>query len=579
MIKSFEKYILSYTPRLVKGPWPTILEMLDISVEEHPDKEAFFAFQKDQRISWTYRELNNKIKTVGSALIEAGVKKGDRIVINGKNSMEWGLAYLSVLYAGAVTVPIDNLLDKDHVQNLARFSGAVGLLCDSDVLSKLDQDDSWFNNLLIKLSLTKSQNFTFINEVQPKSILPRVEKKCTDQSSLLFTSGTTGNEKAVPLTEENLTSNVYQAADKKNLDVTHKDILMAVLPLHHCFCCTAVFLETIMHGASVLFTPSMAPSKLIHDMREGKITVFMGIPLLYNKVMANVMKKAKEKGALAYGGLNFLMGLNGFFRKVFKANPGHKWFEGILDQIGMKHVRICISGAGPLSPKVVVQYRNLGVNFVQGYGMTETSPILTLNPLGKVKPKSVGKVLEEIDMKILDPDLLGIGEIAVKGPNVTTGYWNNEEANKDLFTEDGYLRTGDIGALDKDNYLYIKGRAKNIIVTEGGKNVYPEEIEDLFQTYGEISQVLIRSYIANKGNKAEGIEAVIYPNPENFKDVSKEKVLERVDEIIKEVNSNLVTYKKITNTLVLDEPMETTTTRKIQRNKVLRTFENLLSGK
>ena len=327
----------------------------------------------------------------------------------------------------------------------------------------------------------------------------------------------------------------------------------------------------------MMFGQGMVVSRVLNEMRTGKVTLFLAIPLLYNKLLAALMRKVRERGLAVYALIRTLMWINALLRKTLHVNPGRRWFHKLLDGIGMVDNKLCICGGGPLSPSTFRQYQQLGLDFIQGYGLTETAPILTLNPVGKFKVTSVGKVFPLVDMRIADADLLCVGEVQVKGPNICKGYFKDPVNTALLFTEDGYLRTGDLGALDKEGYLYLKGRAKNLIVTEGGKNVYPEEIEDLFQRYVQIEQVLVRAYIANKAARAEGIEAVIYPNPEHYRQLGydRSRMAQDIDKVVSEVNKKLTSYKKVTRTTLIDKPMAMTSTKKIQRGKVTRTLERL----
>jgi long-chain acyl-CoA synthetase len=301
--------------------------------------------------------------------------------------------------------------------------------------------------------------------------------------------------------------------------------------------------------------------------------MLLGVPMLFNKVMAGILRGLKEKGFFVYGIISFLMVVSGFIKKIFKVNPGKKIFHAVLEKASLTTVRICICGGGPLAPSVFRKYNQLGIDFVQGYGLTETSPIINLNPIEHYKETSVGVTIPQVNMKVLNPDERGIGEIIVKGPMVMKGYYENPDETSAAFTPDGYLKTGDLGYLDNENYLYLTGRAKNTIVTEGGKNVYPEEIENEFQLFDEIDQILVRGFVLDKKMKTEGIEALVYPNIEAFKDESgktpgKEYIKQRIDKIISEVNTRLLPYQKIEKTTILDEPMEMTTTKKIKRDKV-----------
>jgi long-chain acyl-CoA synthetase len=265
-----------------------------------------------------------------------------------------------------------------------------------------------------------------------------------------------------------------------------------------------------------------------------------------------------------------MMAVSGFVKKVFKVNPGKKVFNSVLEKASLSTIRICISGGGPLAASIFKQYNELGIDFIQGYGLTETSPIITLNPVEHYKETSVGKILPRVEMKILQPDERGVGEIVVKGPMVMKGYYKMPEETKSVFTDDGWFMTGDLGYRDSENYLYLTGRAKNLIVTEGGKNVYPEEIENEFQLYDEVEQILVRGFSVDKKMKIEGIEALIFPNKEAFKDKdgaekSAPDIEKRLEAIVAEVNQRLLPYQRIEKTTLLDEALEMTTTRKIKR--------------
>jgi long-chain acyl-CoA synthetase len=263
------------------------------------------------------------------------------------------------------------------------------------------------------------------------------------------------------------------------------------------------------------------------------------------------------------------MAFSGFVKKTFNMNPGKKMFRFLLEQASLSSVNICISGGGPLAPRVFRKFNQMGINFIQGYGLTETSPIITLNPVDHYKETSVGKVIPQVDMRILHPDDRGVGEVILKGPVVMQGYYELPKETEAAFTPDGYLKTGDLGYLDDEDYLYLTGRAKNLIVTDGGKNVYPEEIENEFQLYEEIDQILIRGFTADKKLRTEGIEAMIFPSPDYFNaGQSKEQIRAEMERIISEVNRRLLPYQKIERLNILDEPMEMTTTKKIKRDTV-----------
>lgn len=557
-----------YRGTFFEGQWPTIIDLLLITEQKFGGRNSFTTFRPN-RSTLTFSEVLQHVQRIASYLQEQGIKKGDRIVVNGKNSPNWALAYLATLYAGAVVVPLDNQMHTDRVENLSGFVDASFFFGDKNIIEGLDPKKQWYGRLKGLATLQgSSQQAPSIEDLQPQSMHARIPSKENDLAAILFTSGTTGNEKGAMLTHANIVSDLYQACDGTFLSLDETDVLYALLPLHHSYCCTAVLLESIKHGSECVFGQEIVVSRMINDLTQGKVTIFMGIPLLYNKLLAGIMKQVKNKGVLVNTLVHTMMTINGFTKKYLHWNVFRKAFNTmLLSKIGLDRNNFLICGAGPLSPKVFKQYQQLGLDFIQGYGLTETSPILTLNPISHFKIESVGMVFPLVDMKIAEPDSNGVGEIRVKGPNVTEGYFNDAAHTQELFDEDGYLKTGDLGYLDKENYLYLKGRAKNLIVTEGGKNVYPEEIEDLFQLYTQVEQVLIRGYQDKKDVPAEMIEAVIYPNPEFYRE-QQIPMAEDLDRIIKEVNQQVSGYKKITRLTVLDAPMDMTSTKKIKRNKV-----------
>lgn len=551
-----------------EGQWPTIIDLLCITEQKFGKRNGFTVF-KPERKTLTFSEILQEVRRVSSYLQQCGIEKGDRIIVNGKNSPAWAIAYLATLYTGAIVVPLDNQMNTERVETLSSFVEASFIFADKNVLEALDTEKDWFKELKGHATLLgSSELYPSITTVHAEKEYERVQSSEHDIASILFTSGTTGNEKGAILTYANIVSDLYQACDGTFLSLDETDVLYALLPLHHSYCCTAVLLESIKHGAECVFGQDIVVSRMITDMREGKVTIFMGIPLLYNKLLAGMMKEVKKKGFLVNSLVHTMMVINGFAKQHLHWNPFRKTFNTLLlSKIGLDRNNFLICGAGPLAPKVFKQYQQLGLDFIQGYGLTETSPILTLNPISHFKVDSVGMVFPLVEMKIADPDENGVGEIRVKGPNITQGYYNDPIHTAELFDEEGYLKTGDLGYLDKENYLYLKGRAKNIIVTEGGKNVYPEEIEDLFQLYDQVEQILIRGYQEKKDIPSELIEAVIYPNPDYYTE-HRVPLQEDMERVIKEVNQRVSGYKKITRLTILDEPMDMTSTKKIKRNKV-----------
>jgi len=559
------EFLNDYRGKEFTGQWPTLPEMFKITVSRYPERACFTVYEPD-RISINYTETLNLVEAVARWLHDKGIRRGDRVAVTGKNSPEWAIAYLGIVFAGGVVVPIDYQLKNEESDLLIKTAGARILFVDEEKLDHYKENSCGLESVI---SLKQGLGTYIYTLDGPKAEIDKAIE--TDIAAILFTSGTTGVPKGVMLTHRNLVSDCYQAQGTP-LIILHTDVFYAILPIHHSYTMLAVFIETISVGAEVVFGKKMVTTQILKDLKEAKVTMLLGVPMLFNKVLAGIRRGLKAKGSLVFGIITFLMGISGFIKKVFKVNPGKKMFKTVLDKASLSSVRICISGGGPLAPSVFRKYNQLGIDFVQGYGLTETSPIITINPVEQYKETSVGRTCPGVDMKILNPDERGIGEVIVKGSMVMLGYYNMPEETAATFTPDGYLKTGDLGYMDSENYLYLTGRAKNMIVTEGGKNVYPEEIENEFQLFEEIDQILIRGFVLDEKLKTEGIEALVHPNPEYKNEkgnaISKDEMKAKIENIIHEVNQTLQPYQKINKVEILDKPMEMTTTKKIKRGNL-----------
>jgi len=563
-------FLDEYRGKVFNGQWPTLPEMYRIIVSKFGERACFTVFEpgehsETERISLNYNECLKIIQAIARWLYSKGIRKGDKVAVTGKNSPEWTIAYLGILFAGATVVPIDYQLRNEETDILLKASYAKILFVDEEKHAHYILNKKGLSEII---SLRKNVGNYLYNLDGPEA--PIEEAGELDLAAILFTSGTTGKPKGVMLTHQNLVSDCYLG--QGNLVVLHTDTFYAILPIHHAYCMLAVFIEAISTGAEVVFGKKMISSIMLKELKEGKVTMLLGVPMLFNKLLAGILRGIKAKGKVVYGILYCLMMISGLIKKAFGINPGKKLFHAVLDKASLATIRVCICGGGPLAPSVFRKFNQLGIDFVQGYGLTETSPIINLNPIEHYKETSVGKVVPQTDMKILDPDERGIGEVIVKGPMVMKGYFEMPEETANAFTSDGYFKTGDLGYLDSENYLYLTGRAKNTIVTEGGKNVYPEEIENEFQLFEEVEQILIRGFVMDKKIKIEGIEALVYPNPELKNEAgqsyTKEELKTRIDQIIIEVNQRLLPYQKINRVSILDMPMEMTTTKKIKRDTV-----------
>ncbi len=555
-----------------EGEWPTLPEMLSISAIRYPNRNCLTVFEPN-RITLTYSEALEKIKALSFWMIENGVKKDDHVAVTGKNSPEWAVVYFATLFAGAVIIPIDAGLRVEETETLLKTARPVLLFCDEEKYSHFAEKENAEFGKVYALHSQESKRYVYNLKNSAEHTLPKVLE--SEVAAILFTSGTMGRPKGVMLTHKNLVADCYIA--QTHLTIYSTDVFYALLPLHHSYTMLAVFIEALSCGAEVVFGKTLAVSKMMYELKEGKITMLLGVPLLFNKLLAGIFKGIKSKSVIVFYIIRFLMGISYFIKKAFGINIGKKMFKSILDKASLGSIRIAISGGGPLSPDVFRSFNEFGIDFVQGYGLTETSPIIALNPKEHFKVESVGKYFYPyMDMKIVNPDENGIGEIYVRGPMVMKGYYLMPEATAEIITEDGYLKTGDLGYLDNEKYLYLCGRAKNMIVTSGGKNVFPEEIENMFQMYyNQIDQITAQGYHTNKNDLDESVEVLVYPSEELYKSLSltrgrkedDEKVQKEIETIISNVNKKLLPYQKITKTTFLKEPLEMTTTKKVKRYK------------
>ena len=558
------------------GEWPTLPEMFEITAERFPDRNCLTVFEPD-RITLTYRETLAAIKKLAGWLTAHGVKKGTHIAVSGKNSSEWAIVYLAALYAGGTIIPIDYGLHTYEIASLLKTAKPLFFFVDEEKYDYFMEESKTQSFIGEVYSLNGNHADRYVYNLQAEPLAAYFPLRETDTAAILFTSGTMGNPKGVMLSHRNIVSDCYIA--QSHLTIFESDIFYALLPIHHSYTMVAVFIEAISVGAEIVFGKSLVVSRMLRELKEGKITMLLGVPLLFNKLLAGIMKGVRSKGVFVYGIIRFLMGVSYLIKKTTGKNIGKTLFKSVLEKANLTTLRIAISGGGPLSKEVFRAYNEFGIDFVQGYGLTETSPIIALNPKEHFKIESVGSYFHPyMEMKILDPDENGRGEICAKGPMIMQGYYNMPEETAAVLSEDGWFRTGDIGWLDDEKYLYLCGRAKNLIVTSGGKNVYPEEIENAFQMYyNDIEQITVMGYHPADDLTSEEIEVLVYPTDELYKTLNLDRgtpagdsaAYKRMAAIVDIVNKELLPYQRITKITLLNKPLEMTTTKKVKRyNKI-----------
>lgn len=573
------KFLDAYRGKVFDSEWPTLPQMFRISQMRYGERPCFVDFEGKggAKQTYTYNEAWQKIETLAQWMLANGVKKGDHVAVSGKNSPEWAVVFFAAMLAGAIAIPLDYALHENEIENLLKTAKPKMLFVDEE---KFQHFSASKKSMKVFSLSPKEKDFFVYNLKSTKKEIAFPEVSQEDTAAILFTSGTTGVPKGVMLSHKNLVSDCFIA--QQNLILYPEDVFYNLLPIHHAYTMQAALICPLSSGCSIVFGKSMAVSRLLKELDEGKISVMLGVPLLYNKVYSGIKKGIAAKGKAAEILVNAIMGICYFIRKITGKNIGRHLLRSVLEAAHFSTMRVAICGGGPLAPSVFKAYNSLGIDFIQGYGLTETSPIVTLNPLEHFKIESIGMDFSPYEeIKILCPNEDGIGEIAVKGPMVMQGYYNMPEETAEMFTPDGFLKTGDLGWMDSEHYVMLSGRAKNLIVTEGGKNVYPEEIEDAFQLYYDVEQIMVRGYIANETTKSEQIEALIYPSDDLIKrlGVSRDdvmgnfKVCDEMKIIVDKVNRTLQPYARISKITILNKPLEMTTTRKIKRGNVARVGE------
>jgi len=534
----------------VRNPYgiKTIPEMIENSADRFGDRTAYLIPRKDDIHKLTYGEVIEYVKRIGRYLRELGIGKGDNIAILGENRPEWGISFFTVSWIGATAVPLDPRGSVESHRFILGFSAATAIFLSASYLPNL-------RPMLEELGGLKHMIImdTF-DDIYSKYSRGVEKENISEQelSEILFTSGTTGNPKGVMLTHKNVMSNVEDM--HKILDCSPDDRAFSVLPLHHSYECTCGLLGPFYNGSSVFYARSIKPREMLEDLHMASPTIWFNAPLILEKLYLRIDKE-----------ISSTVGLKGIF---IRALPKKILGNRIKKALGLEKIKLIICGGASLPSWVSKGLEHFGFPLVQGYGLSETSPLVSVNPPSKPKNDSVGMIIESDEVEIRDVDEDGNGEIVVSGPNIMKGYYKNEDATREVLMPDGWLYTGDIGFFDDEGYLYITGRKKFLIVTPGGKNLSPEELEERLTKSNYIEEALVFS------PDDRTIQALIYPNFEQVSNrlettglvVSDDNVWELIKAEIRRMNHDLEAYKRISNFAIRLDEFPKTTTRKIKRH-------------
>ncbi len=548
-------------------------EMLDRSVTIFKTRTAFKLKDENGNIyNKTYEELKQEVTALGTSLIEKGLLN-KRIAVIGKNSYKWAISYLAASIVGVV-VPIDKELHSDDVINFMNVSKAECILGDNknlkaivENIEKLENRNTIFINFDNKKQDERFLSFTL--EIKEGEALTQNGNVKFDEIKinpdelriLLFTSGTTGNAKGVCLSQRNICSNILSTYGI--VKVKRSDLFFSVLPMHHTYECTLGFLLPLYSGASICYCDGLR--YISSNMIEYHPSVILCVPLLlekmYQKIMKSMQKSLPEKYTKNLKEDENIVDKLPFYLKGIVKSKVKNTLGGRL--------RVFIVGAAAVNPQIAEMFDKLGLNSLQGYGLTECAPLVAGNTDFFKRNDSAGLPIPNVEYKIENPNEEGVGEIIVKGPNVMLGYYNMPEETEKVL-KDGWFHTGDLGKIDENGFLYITGRCKSVIVTKNGKNIYPEEIESYLNDNPLISESLVLG-VQKENDDETYVNAQIFPNIEAITEYlkgtvpTKEEIKKIMSNVVSNVNSKIPNYKHIKNFIVRDKEFEKTTTQKIKR--------------
>lgn len=550
----------------------TVTDLKDLlyqSAKRYKNRNAFKLKDKDGKIyGIKYTEFKNDVEALGTSLIDLNLEN-EPIAIIGKNSYPWITTYFASSIIGTV-VPIDKELHVDDMINFINISNAKAIVADEKYLKNIIEnkiklnneiifiniDNTTINNTSIKLNSLLEQGSIKIEK--GNTAFKNIEINPDDMHVLLFTSGTTGNAKGICLSHKNICSNVMSVAQIVKVDKS--TVVLSILPVHHTYECTLGHILPLYGGGTITYCDGLR--YINKNINEYRPSFVICVPLLLENIHKKIVKTLQKTLPKKYfnNDKHFIDNMPPILR-FFVKNKIKKSLGGNL--------KTFIVGAAAINPNIIESFYKLGFKALQGYGLTECSPLVAGNNDIFYKADSVGLPIPNVEYKINNPDSQGNGEIIVKGPNVMLGYYNDTEATDNVFKK-GWFYTGDLGYIDNDGFLYITGRCKSVIVTQNGKNIYPEEIEYYLNENPLILECIVIG-INYENDRETYVNAKILPNIEAFKehlnksDVSDDDIEKEIKKIISDVNKKLPNYKHIKNFKIVKEPLEKTTTQKIKR--------------
>jgi long-chain acyl-CoA synthetase len=550
-----------------------LLEMFETTTKRHATRVAMRIERDGHKEQYTYGDLRELATRAASFFASEGIKSGDRVMLFSHNAPEWGMTYFGVLRAGATCIPVDPESSTEEVVNFSRAGEAAAIV----ISDKLKAERSALPDQLKAAGLENVKLWTFdevfamADEKTEDERIAKLPARVTAQSvaSLIFTSGTTGRPKGVMLSHRNLTSMVSMLSSVFDMDTS--DGVLSVLPLHHTFEFSTGFLTPLSRGAQITYLDELNSENLAKAIKNGHVTGMVGVPALWELLHRRIKNRLHDRGKWVGDTADLLIKFNAWLRDKTPLNFGQVLFYPIHEGMGGR-VRYFISGGSALNEKVQRDFQGLGFTILEGYGLTEASPVLTVTrPENRLLAGTVGKSLPGVEIRISDPDHAGVGEVIARGPNVMLGYFGNEEATRETLV-DRWLYTGDLGRLDDEGNLYLVGRSKDIIVDTNGKNVYPDEVEEVYQDSPYIKEL---SVIGLPDGIGEKVACLVVPDYEYDIALARSEVHAAIDEHFREVSGRIPYYKRVKLLHFTDEELPRTATRKVKRSLVVKMVQDI----
>jgi long-chain acyl-CoA synthetase len=553
-----------------------LLELFETTTKRHSTRVAMRIERDGRKEQYTYADLRELATRAAAFFASHSIKSGDRVMLFSHNAPEWGMTYFGVLKTGGTCIPVDPESSTDEVINFARAGEASGIV----ISAKLKDEHSDLTEKLKAAGLDTITLWTFEDvfempdEKTEQERIALLPQRVTAQTvaSLIFTSGTTGRPKGVMLSHRNLTSMVSMLSSVFDMDTS--DGVLSVLPLHHTFEFSTGFLTPLSRGAQITYLPELTSDHLAKAIKNGHVTGMVGVPALWELLHRRIKTRLHERGKWIGEMADLMMKFNAWLRDNTPLNLGQAFFYPIHEGLGGR-IRYFISGGSALNDKVQRDFQGLGFTILEGYGLTEASPVLTVTrPENRMLAGTVGKSLPGVEVRIAEPDASGVGEVIARGPNVMLGYFGNEEATREALV-DRWLYTGDLGRIDDEGNLYLVGRSKDIIVDTNGKNVYPDEVEEVYQDSPYIKEM---SVIGLPDGIGEKVACIVVPNEEHDIALTRADVRQKIEEHFREVSTTLPYYKRVKLLHFTDEELPRTATRKVKRSEALKILQKIEEG-